>query len=103
MMGGGHGGGKEIIASDEVKTKIFDRRLLGRLLHYLKPYLIGVIVSFLIVMVVSFAELVQPLIQQRAIDDYIVSDKNIAIFQDEESANSFLNKYSYLKLKKINL
>ncbi|MCB5245401.1 MAG: ABC transporter ATP-binding protein [Candidatus Cloacimonadaceae bacterium] len=101
MMGGGHGGGKEIIASDEVKTKIFDRRLLGRLLHYLKPYLIGVIVSFLIVMVVSFAELVQPLIQQRAIDDYIVSDKNIAIFQDEESANSFLNKYSYLKLKKL--
>jgi ATP-binding cassette subfamily B protein/subfamily B ATP-binding cassette protein MsbA len=101
MGGGGHSGGKPVIEEDELKNRIFDRRLYARLLHYLKPYLVGVIGSFLIVMVVSLAELVQPLIQQTAIDDYIVSDKNIAIFQDEATVNSFLNKYSFLKIKRL--
>ena len=102
MKGGGDNGiGRPVIEQDEIKNRIFDRRLYGRLLHYLKPYIAGVIGSFLIVMVVSLAELVQPLIQRRAIDDYIVSDKNIAVFQDETAANSFLNKYSYLNLNRL--
>ena len=102
MKGGGDNGiGRPVIEQDEIKNRIFDRRLYGRLLHYLKPYIAGVIGSFLIVMVVSLAELVQPLIQRRAIDDYIVSDKNIAVFQDETTANSFLNKYSYLNLNRL--
>jgi len=99
MMGGhGRGGG---FADDDLKNRIHDKRLYGKMLRYLLPYLKWVIISFVILMVVAGAELVQPLIQQRAIDDYIVSDKTIAIFTDEARIDAFLEKYKILKLKKL--
>ncbi len=100
MMGGGHGRGGGF-AEDDLKNRIYDKRLYGKMLRYLMPYLKWVIISFVILMVVAGAELVQPLIQQRAIDDYIVSDKTIAIFTDEARVDAFLDKYKLLKLKKM--
>lgn len=99
MMGGGPGRGG--FAEDDLKNRVFDKRLYGRMLRYLLPYLKWVVISFLILMVVAGAELVQPLIQQRAIDDYIVSDKNIAIFDSKAGIDAFLAKYEILKLKKL--
>ncbi len=99
MMGGGPGRGG--FAEDDLKNRVFDKRLYGRMLRYLLPYLKWVVISFLILMVVAGAELVQPLIQQRAIDDHIVSDKNIAIFDSEAGIDAFLAKYEILKLKKL--
>lgn len=98
MMRGGRGGG---FAEDDLKNRVFDKHLYRRMLRYLLPYLKWVVISFLILMVVAGAELVQPLIQQHAIDDYIVSDKNIAIFNSEAEADAFLAKYELLKLKKL--
>ncbi len=100
MMGGGHGRGGGF-AEDDLKNRIYDKRLYGKMLRYLLPYLKWVILSFVILMVVAGAELVQPLIQQRAIDDHIVSDKTIAIFTDEARVDAFLDKYKLLKLKKM--
>lgn len=100
MMGGGHGRGGGF-ADDDLKNRIYDKRLYGKMLRYLLPYLKWVILSFVILMVVAGAELVQPLIQQRAIDDYIVSDKSIAIFTDEARVDAFLEKYKILKLTKL--
>ena len=90
MMRGGRGGG---FAEDDLKNRVFDKHLYRRMLRYLLPYMKWVVISFLILMVVAGAELVQPLIQQHAIDDYIVSDKNIAIFNSEAEADAFLAKY----------
>nr|MDK2850381.1 ATP-binding cassette, subfamily multidrug efflux pump [Candidatus Cloacimonadota bacterium] len=92
-MNGGRG-----IATDEIKYKIYDRRLFSRMAHYLKPYLIWVIISFIVLMFVTGSELILPLIERSAIDDHIVSDKSIAIFQDEARYQEFMERYQFLKL-----
>jgi ATP-binding cassette subfamily B protein/subfamily B ATP-binding cassette protein MsbA len=96
MMHGRGGGG---FASDDLKGKIYDRRLYGRMAHYLKPYLKWVIISFFVLMLVTLAELILPLIQRSAIDDHIVSDKSIAIFIDDAQYQSFIKRYEVLKFK----
>ena len=100
MNFGGGGPGRGGFTEDDLKGKVYDKRLYGRMLKYLKPYLAAVIVSFLILMVVAAAELVQPLIQRSAIDDIIVSDKAIAVFPREADVDAFLARYKILKLKK---
>ncbi|MBW6513479.1 MAG: ABC transporter ATP-binding protein/permease [Candidatus Syntrophosphaera sp.] len=99
-FGGGGPGARGGFTEDDIKGKVYDKRLYGRLLRYLKPYLKWVIISFLILMLVAGAELVQPLIQRSAIDDYIVSDKTIAVFDQEAEVDAFLAKYELLKIKK---
>jgi len=99
MMHGGGGGRGGAFIADDLKGKIYDRRLYGKMLHYLKPYLKWVLISFFILMLVAGAEVVLPLIQQTAIDDYIVSDKAIAIFADEAFYQDFITKYKYLHFK----
>ncbi|MDD3534619.1 MAG: ABC transporter ATP-binding protein [Candidatus Cloacimonetes bacterium] len=96
MMHGGRGGR---YISDDIKGKIYDRRLYGRMAHYLIPYIKWVIISFLVLMLVTVAELVLPLIQRSAIDNYIVSDKSIAIFADEALYKDFMQRNKVLKLK----
>ena len=94
--GGGRGGG---FSADDLKGKIYDQRLYSKMLRYVLPYLKLVIISFVILMVVAVAEIVLPLIQRTAIDDYIVSDKTLIIYPDAKDANAFHAKYDYLKLK----
>ncbi|HNQ44431.1 MAG TPA: hypothetical protein PKI59_08365, partial [Candidatus Cloacimonadota bacterium] len=67
MMHGGGGGRGGAFIADDLKGKIYDRRLYGKMLHYLKPYLKWVLISFFILMLVAGAEVVLPLIQQTAI------------------------------------
>lgn len=95
-MGGG--GGRGGFQSDDIKGKIYDRRLYGKLLAYLKPYLKWVVLSFVILMFVAGAEVVLPLIQRSAIDDHIVSDRSIAVFDTPEALEGFYGKYEDLKL-----
>ena len=97
--GGGGGGARGKDYGDELKTKIYDRRLFSRMIHYLKPYMKWVIFSFVILMLISAAEVVLPLVQRSAIDDYIVSDKSIAIFNDEAVYKDFYQRYHKLKFK----
>lgn len=97
MHGGGGGGHGRGYVDDDIKGKIYDRRLYSKLGHYLKPYLKWVIISFLVLMLVTGAELVTPLIQQTAIDEHIVSDKTVAIFTSEAEHNDFVSRYKVLK------
>ncbi len=97
-FGGGHGG-RGGFTEDDLKARIYDKRLYGRMLRYLKPYLKWVVISFVILMVVALAELVQPLIQRSAIDDYVVSDKTIAVFTDKAELDAFKQQNQILKLK----
>jgi ATP-binding cassette subfamily B protein/subfamily B ATP-binding cassette protein MsbA len=95
----GGGAGRGGFSDDELKGKIYDRRLYGRMLRYVKPYLKWVVLSFLVLLVVATAEVILPLIQRSAIDNYIVSDKSVAIFNDKVVLDTFLAKYENLKLK----
>ncbi|MDD3235706.1 MAG: ABC transporter ATP-binding protein, partial [Candidatus Cloacimonetes bacterium] len=102
MHGGGGGGGGARgrgFSTDEIKYKIYDRRLFGKMMHYLKPYLKWVVLSFVVLMIISGAEVVLPLIQRSAIDDYIISDKSIAIFNDKASYQDYFQRYHKLKFK----
>lgn len=96
--GGGHGARDRFMA-DELKNKIYDRKLYGRLLHYLKPYIWLVVVSFLFLSVLTVSELIQPLITKTAIDDCIVSDKALITFTTPQQWQEFNSRYGYLKLK----
>ncbi len=56
---------------EEALGKIYDRRLMRRLLAYLGPYKPTVVFSFLLVLVGSALKLVGPYLTKVAIDDYI--------------------------------
>jgi ATP-binding cassette subfamily B multidrug efflux pump len=83
--------------ADDVKGKIYDRRLYARLLHYLKPYLKWVFLSLFVLLFVAGAEVVIPLIQRTAIDDLIVSNRSLLIFEDEAVPREFVAKYKLPK------
>lgn len=98
MRGGGMMG-RGGFQSDDLKGKIYDRRLYGHMFRYVKPYAKWVILSFFILMLVAASEMVLPLIQRSAIDDHIVSNKTVAIFDDAVAYQQFMQRYSYLKFK----
>ena len=91
-----HGGS---FGTDDLKNRIYDRRLYSKLAYYLKPYLKLVIISFMVLMVVTAAEVVLPLLERSAIDDHIVSDKSIAVFADEARYQGFMQRNAAVKLK----
>lgn len=56
---------------EEVLGKVYDSRLMRRLLAYLAPYKLVVAVSFVLVLLVSGLKLVGPILTKIAIDEYI--------------------------------
>jgi ATP-binding cassette subfamily B protein len=56
---------------EEALGKIYDGRLMRRLLGYLRPYQVTVVVSFLLVIAGSALKLVGPYLTKIAIDDHI--------------------------------
>lgn len=58
---------------EEALGKIYDHRLMGRLLRYLSPYKLTVVVSFFLVLAASALKLVGPYLTKVAIDDYIAT------------------------------
>jgi ATP-binding cassette subfamily B protein len=63
------------IYEDEIVGKAYDRRLMGRLLRYLRPYLWLVIGVLLLLPFVAAAKLAQPYMLKIAIDNHIVAGK----------------------------
>ncbi len=58
---------------EEVLGKVYDARLMRRLLAYLAPYKLVVAVSLVLVLLVSALKLVGPILTKVAIDDYIAA------------------------------
>ena len=56
---------------DEIEGKAFDRRLMGRLLHYLAPYRWSIVLAVTVLLASSLLQLVGPYLVKTAIDDYI--------------------------------
>ncbi len=58
---------------EEILGKAYDSRLMARLLGYLRPYKLAVIVSFFLILAISALKLVGPYLTKVAIDDYIAN------------------------------
>ncbi len=58
---------------EEVLGKVYDGRLMRRLLAYLAPYKLVVAVSLVLVLLVSALKLIGPILTKIAIDEYIAS------------------------------
>ncbi|EFO79035.1 ABC transporter related protein [Oscillochloris trichoides DG-6] len=59
-------------ADDEIKGKIYDGRLVRRLLVFVRPYWRRLTLAVILLLVASLAELVPPLLLQQAIDGPIL-------------------------------
>jgi ATP-binding cassette subfamily B protein len=56
---------------EELLGKAYDSRLMARLLTYLGPYRVSVVVAFFLILAISALKLVGPYLTKVAIDDYI--------------------------------
>ncbi|MCK4694324.1 MAG: hypothetical protein KAT74_01105, partial [Candidatus Cloacimonetes bacterium] len=87
------------LSEDIVKGKIYDKVLFKRLVAYLKPYKRLVIISFILLLFITVTNLVSPVIAQRAVDEIIVSNRNLIEFDDEYEKNEVIKKYPKIKFK----
>ena len=87
------------IEGDDLQKKVYDKQLLLRLIKYLKPYAFYVIISFILLLTITAAELALPYITKSAVDDVIVSNKNLIIFNAADEQTNFRNKYPKIKSK----
>jgi len=69
----------EYIQADELQEKPYDRRLMSRLLAYLKPYKKYVGASLVLLAVESLLELAPPFITKLAIDRYLAPTGDITL------------------------
>ena len=59
---GGGGGSGGFFHEDEILGKAYDGRLMRRLLRYVRPYMVWVIVSLLLLLVLSATQVIPPLL-----------------------------------------
>jgi len=57
-----------------VTGKALDWKLLGRVMHYVKPYRITFVVAGFLTVFLAASALVQPILIQKTLDDYILKD-----------------------------
>src|SRR6266540_5552784 len=80
--GGGHGGGG-FVHEDEILGKAYDARLTQRLIGYLAPYKVWVIVSLLLLLAMSLAQIAPPIIAKFIVDQAIIPAVNGELGRDE--------------------
>ena len=85
------------LSEDIIKGKIYDKDLFKRIIVYLKPYRLLVIISFILLLLITATNLLSPVITQRAVDEIIVSNRNLIKFPDEYKKNDFIQKYPKIK------
>ena len=62
-------------ASDDVVGKVYDSRLMGRLLQYLRPYKWQAGVSFVAILLKAATDVVGPFLFKVAIDNYLTAKR----------------------------
>ncbi|MFO7896895.1 MAG: ABC transporter ATP-binding protein [Candidatus Cloacimonadales bacterium] len=87
------------ITEDNVNTKVLDKDLMKKLLVYLKPYWRYLVVSFFILLAVAAAELSMPAITRYAVDEFITANRNVLVFDSQQAATDFAEKYPKLKFR----
>ncbi len=71
MLGGGHGHGAGDFREEEALGKVYDARLMRRLLRYLVPYRWAAVVGVFLLLLLSLLQLAGPYLAKLAIDRYI--------------------------------
>jgi ATP-binding cassette subfamily B protein len=69
--GGGGGGGTGFFHEDEILGKAYDARLMRRLVGYLRPYTVGVVVALVMLLGLSATQVLPPIIAKFIIDSAI--------------------------------
>lgn len=88
---------QRIISEDELQNKIYDSQLFKRLICYLKPYKWPVFLSFFLLIFIAGAQLITPIITMRAVDDVILSNRELIIFETDEEREDFKQRYERIK------
>lgn len=89
---------KEIFEENKLNITI-----LKKLLNYLKPYVIFVIISVILLLVITFLELLQTVIIGKAIDNYINGYKKPLVIIEKEKKNSIKFKNLILSYDEVDL
>jgi len=63
----------------DIPGRLFDRGLLARMIHYVRPYRLGMLLAFFIVIPMTLLMNYLPLLIKRAIDDYLVPSVGLAV------------------------
>ncbi|MBM4434634.1 MAG: ABC transporter ATP-binding protein [Chloroflexi bacterium] len=71
MAGQGGGGGTGFFHEDEVLGKAYDARLMRRLVGYLRPYTLGVVVAILMLLGLSATQVLPPVVAKFIVDSAI--------------------------------
>ena len=82
---------------------IYDRRLVGRLLGYVRPYRLGVAISIALMLLIAALEIVGPLILREAIDGQIMKGRTdrlgaLTFMFVAALTGSFITRYAQLTL-----
>lgn len=87
-------------SEDDVTTKIYDKELYKKLLIYLKPYWLMVTISFILLMLIAAAQLAIPYITKVAVDNVILADNSMVVFDRLEQQENFITDYPEIGCKK---
>ena len=87
------------VSADLLQGKIYDHKLVKKLLAYLKPYKFLLALSFFLLILIAASEIALPLIIKTAVDEHIVPNRNLIAFDDESgfldfTANNSKKRYS---------
>jgi len=93
--GGGHGGGG-FVQEDEILGKAYDAQLTRRLIGYLGPYKVWVIVALALLLAMSLAQIAPPIIAKYIVDQAVIPAVSGELGQDEAFARLALLGVLYL-------
>lgn len=86
-------------SEDDIKAKVYDGQMMKKLLKYLKPYKFYVFISFLMLILIAAGELAVPAVTKIAVDEYIVSNKDLIEFDTKIAQEDFKTRYKKVKFK----
>ena len=75
--------------ADEIRNKQIRKGLFTKLIRYLKPYILHMSVSLFLLLCLTAIELYMPLITKQAVDEHIITNKKVIIFDDKNEFDNF--------------
>ncbi len=86
-------------SEDDIKTKVYDRQMMKKLIKYLKSYKFYVFISFLMLILIAAIELAVPAVTKIAVDEHIVANKDLIAFDTKIAQENFQTRYKKVKFK----
>jgi ATP-binding cassette subfamily B protein/subfamily B ATP-binding cassette protein MsbA len=87
----------QFFSADDLQGKVYDSKLFGRLITYLRPYWLYVSVAMLLLLLVAAAQIGTPLITMYAVDNIIASRNDAMVFASVHEAQAVLEEAPHAK------